>query len=75
LEVFADFSVFITFYVGHELTDYVWFTFISGIVSLGKKKINIKAYTIIIVATNLFLLGFGIWFIWQGIANWMITLT
>jgi threonine/homoserine/homoserine lactone efflux protein len=69
LEVFADFSVFITFYVGHVLTDYVWFTFMSGIVSLGKKKINIKAYTIILVATNLFLLVFGILFIVQGLAG------
>ncbi|MBN2152265.1 MAG: LysE family transporter [Candidatus Lokiarchaeota archaeon] len=69
LEVFADFSVFITFYVGHVLTDYVWFTFLSSVVSLGKKRINIKAYTVILVATNMFLVGFGVWFVWQGIAS------
>ncbi len=69
LEVFADFSVFVTFYVGHVLTDYVWFTFLSSVVSLGKKKINIKAYTIILLATNLFLLGFGTVFIIQGISG------
>jgi threonine/homoserine/homoserine lactone efflux protein len=66
LDVFADVSVFITFYAGHVLTDYVWFTLMSGIVSLGKKKINIKVYTIILVATNLFLVVFGILFIVQG---------
>ncbi|NMC04988.1 MAG: LysE family transporter [Candidatus Lokiarchaeota archaeon] len=69
LEVFADFSVFITFYVGHVLTDYVWFTFMSGVVSLGKKKINIKAYTVILVATNVFLVVFGILFIVQGVGG------
>ncbi|MEX2682925.1 MAG: LysE family transporter [Candidatus Sigynarchaeota archaeon] len=69
LEVFADFFVFITFYVGHVLTDYVWFTFLSGIVSLGKKRINIKAYTVILVATNLFLLGLGVWFVISGITG------
>ncbi len=69
LEVFADVSVFITFYVGHVLTDYTWFTFLSGIVSLGKKRINIKAYTVILVATNLFLLVFGVMFLWQGISG------
>jgi threonine/homoserine/homoserine lactone efflux protein len=66
---FADFSVFITFYVGHILTDYVWFTFLSCVVSLGKKRINIKAYTVILVATNLFLLVFGAIFVWDGIST------
>ncbi len=71
LEVFADIFVFITFYLGHVLTDYVWFTFLSGAVSLGKKRINIKAYTVILIATNLFLVVFGIWFVWQGIFNFV----
>jgi hypothetical protein len=67
LDVFADVFVFITFYAGHVLTDYVWFTFLSGIVSIGKKKINIKVYAIILVATNLFLIVFGVLFIVQGL--------
>ncbi len=63
LFVFSRFDVFITFYLGHILTDYTWFSFISGIVSLGKKRINMKAYKIILLLTNLFLLGLGCYFI------------
>nr|MDO8113799.1 LysE family transporter [Candidatus Sigynarchaeota archaeon] len=63
LFVFSSFDVFITFYIGHIMTDYTWFSFISGIVSLGKKRINMKAYKVILLLTNLFLLGFGCYFI------------
>lgn len=69
LKVFSSFDVFITFYFGHILSDYTWFTFISSIVSTGKKCINMKAYTIILMLTNVVLLVLGVYFIISSITS------
>ncbi|HME54955.1 MAG TPA: LysE family transporter [Candidatus Lokiarchaeia archaeon] len=66
--LFSSFDVFITFYFGHILSDFSWFTFISGIVASGKKRISMKAYVIILFITNAFLVGLGVYFIISALA-------
>jgi len=68
LYVFSSLDVFATFYLGHILTDYTWFSFIAGIVASGKKRINMKAYTIILLICNIFLVGLGVYFIISALA-------
>ncbi|MHA1679910.1 MAG: LysE family transporter [Promethearchaeota archaeon] len=61
--ILSSFSVFVTFYMGHISSDYLWFTFISSFVAIGKRKLNFKAYVTIMVCTNLFLIGLGMFFL------------
>jgi hypothetical protein len=65
--IFSSFAVFITFYFGHITSDYTWYIFVSGIVAASKRAINLKVYTVILVATNIFMLGLGIYFILKSI--------
>lgn len=63
INVFSSFSVFITFYLGHVSSDYLWYVFISAIVWASKKKINFTVFKVILIATNLFMIGMGLFFI------------
>ena len=63
INVFSSFSVFITFYLGHVSSDYLWYVFISAIVWASKKRINFTVFKAILVATNLFMIGMGLFFI------------
>jgi len=54
------------FYIGHILADFVWYTFISGIITSGKKLINDKVYQGILICCAAFLIYLGITFILKG---------
>ena len=55
------------FFSGHILADLAWYSFISFSFSKGKKFINDTAYHIIIVLCGIFLILYGIWFLFSGI--------
>jgi threonine/homoserine/homoserine lactone efflux protein len=55
------------FYVGHILSDFVWFGFVGAIVGRSQKILGGKAYKYIIFACAVVLLGFGLRFIVHGI--------
>jgi len=57
----------LAFFIGHILADFVWYTFVSVGMSKGKKVLSKKAYQGIILACGIFLLGFGGWFLFEGI--------
>ncbi len=61
--IFANFTVFITFYTGHIASDFAWFSTISFIVAAGKRRIRMRVYDSILFITNLFLIAMGIYFI------------
>ncbi|MHA1792433.1 MAG: LysE family translocator [Promethearchaeota archaeon] len=61
--IFSNLVIFVTFYLGHVSSDFTWFSFISIVTNAGKKKINVKTYQFLLTATNIFLLGMGIYFI------------
>lgn len=54
------------FYTGHILADFLWYSFISGIVALGKKTFSFKIYRFIFFVCGIFLLFFGIYFLYSG---------
>ncbi len=58
----------IIFYIGHILSDFTWYTFISGMIAKGKRWINDRVYHVILVLCAAFLIYLGVTFILNGIA-------
>ena len=55
------------FYVGHIMSDLVWYTFVSLMIALGKKLLVGRPYYILISLCALFLLYLGGKFIMDAI--------
>lgn len=55
------------FFIGHILADLGWFSFISLAFSKGKIFIYKRVYHRIILVCGIFLMLFGIWFLYSGI--------
>lgn len=55
------------FYSGHIMADLMWYSMISGLVAGGKRFINQKVYTIILLICGLFLISLGVYFIYSGL--------
>ncbi len=54
------------FYCGHILADLSWYSFISGIIVMGKKNLSGKIYHLIIFVCGIFLFVLGIYFLYSG---------
>lgn len=55
------------FYVGHELSDLVWFAFVGLIVLTGATWLSPTVYTWLILVSGAALVVLSLWFIWTGI--------
>jgi len=58
-----------SFYCGHILADLCWYSFVSGVVALGKRGISPKIYHFIILLCGIFLLIFGLYFLYSGLRS------
>ena len=56
------------FYFGHILADFAWFTFVSIIISSGRKIIVGKIYKIMLVLCGVGMGGMGLYFLIRGIS-------
>ena len=56
----------LAFFIGHILSDLVWYSFISYGVQFGGRYLNLKVIKIILFVCSLFLITFGISFIIKG---------
>ncbi|WP_041714802.1 LysE family transporter [Acetivibrio clariflavus] len=54
------------FFIGHILSDFVWYTAISTAFSRGKKLISDTLYRWIIILLGIFIVAFSIYFIGSG---------
>lgn len=63
--VFGIIGVFV-FFVGHVLSDFVWYSSISIAFSSGKKLISDRVYRGIIILLGLFIIAFSIYFMVSG---------
>jgi len=63
--VFGLFGVLV-FFIGHILSDFVWYSAISIAFSGGKKLISDTVYRWIVILLGLFLVAFSIYFIGSG---------
>ena len=58
-----DFSWIATYFIGHIMSDFIWYTFISVSIYAGKQAISDKAYKIILICCGVFFSYLGIKFI------------
>jgi threonine/homoserine/homoserine lactone efflux protein len=56
----------LAFFVGHILSDLVWYSFISYGVQFGGKLFSIKVIKAILLVCSLFLILFGCFFVVKG---------
>lgn len=57
----------VSFYAGHILSDFLWYSLVSAAVAKGKKLFTPLIYRLILGICGLFLLGLSIYFIYSGI--------
>jgi hypothetical protein len=55
------------FYVGHTLSDFVWYTFVSVGVASGGRLMGPRVYRWLLFVCGLFLLALGGWFLAAGV--------
>jgi len=56
----------VVFFVGHILSDLVWYTLVSVGVAKGRRWLSDRAYRGLIVFCGSALLLYGFWFLWTG---------
>lgn len=57
----------LVFYIGHILSDLVWYSFVSGAISKGKERISDRIYRGLVLVCGVFLVGFGLYFGISGV--------
>lgn len=62
-----------SFYSGHILSDFIWYTLVSFTVAKGKKLFSPQIYRGILAVCGCFLLGLACYFIYSGLGFWGIT--
>lgn len=57
-------SEYLAFYLGHEMSDLVWFSFVGLVVSFGGQHLNLTWLT---MACALLIAALGLWFVYTGV--------
>lgn len=55
------------FYLFHILSDFVWYAFVSGAVTYGRRFLGDFSYRVLVGGCALFILSFGVYFGWRGV--------
>lgn len=55
------------FYLFHILSDFVWYAFVSGAVTFGRRLLGDFSYRVLVCSCALFILSFGIYFGYRGV--------
>lgn len=55
----------IIFYLGHIISDFSWYLFISWLVSKTRSFISLNVYKVIVLFLGICLIGFGAGFLWN----------
>ncbi len=59
----------LSFYTGHESGDLLWYATVSTLIFIGKKRINQKLYTIMLIICSIIISGFGAFLIIKVLTN------
>ena len=57
------------FYVGHALSDFVWYTFVAVAVVSGGRVMGPRLYRGLLMGCGLFLVALGVWFLVVGVRH------
>jgi threonine/homoserine/homoserine lactone efflux protein len=63
----------IAFYLGHIFADYSWLSFISFVISSGRRFLNNKVYSSIMISCAIFLGIIGLYFVVSGSSQLITT--
>jgi len=55
------------FYLGHELSDFVWYALVGLIIVTGANWLSPTVYTWLILVSGAALVALSLWFIWTGV--------
>jgi threonine/homoserine/homoserine lactone efflux protein len=55
------------FYTGHILSDLIWYSSIAALIAVGRKFVAGRIYRIFFVLCGVFLVLFGIYFLYRGV--------
>lgn len=58
-----------SFFGGHILADFAWFTLVSALVSSGRGVVGGKAYRAVVLACGVFLVVFGMYFVFRSVTS------
>ncbi len=62
----------LAFYLGHILSDFSWYTFVSWLVVRGKSRVSARVYQGVTAACGVFLAGMAVFFLYSGF-NFFLT--
>lgn len=63
---------YVAFYVGHELSDFVWYAVVGWVIVTGAGWLSQTVYTWLILLCGVAVAVLGLWFIWTGVAfTWL----
>ena len=57
-----------SFFTGHILSDLAWYALVSFIIATGRKAINDRIYSYLLMVCGIALIGLGAYFIFSGIS-------
>ncbi|MGI6615237.1 MAG: LysE family transporter [Dethiobacteria bacterium] len=57
----------LSFFGGHILADFLWFSLLAVVVVSGRKRFTDRVYRWIIIGLGLFLVAFSFYFFWSGL--------
>ena len=60
-------AALVAFYVGHILGDLTWYSAVSGVITVGRRWITPRRYTVMVVVMACFLLVIAAWFLVSGV--------
>lgn len=61
----------VAFYIGHIMADFTWFTFVTFMISKGKRIMNDKAYRTLIFSLGFFICSISLLFIKVGVFTFL----
>jgi threonine/homoserine/homoserine lactone efflux protein len=63
---------YLSFYVGHELSDFVWYGIVGWIIVTGKAWLSQTVYTWLVLVCGIAIVALGLWFVRTGVAfTWL----
>jgi threonine/homoserine/homoserine lactone efflux protein len=57
---FSNWPALLSFIIGHEMGDLLWYFLISTLIFLGRHRINERIYSILLIFCSVVIIGFGI---------------
>jgi threonine/homoserine/homoserine lactone efflux protein len=63
---------YLAFYLGHELSDVVWYAIVGWIIVTGSAWLSPAVYMWLVLVCGIAIVVLGLWFVWTGVAfTWL----